>query len=199
MGLSRAETGFGVLSAIFFSASAYAQANDPDPAFWVALYLGGGWGLNGLAWISSTEVGEKHSEEGWTTAARDCAIFFGTLITVYVWNTSMALSEYLAVDINFQLQPLGIIFWKVLEREEGRELAGLILLLAHTVTILCYLHNKLHPGSRITAVAAQVLVFGVAVLIVAGIYMWVRYQPALNAAYKQPHCDGMMPLKPQGI
>jgi hypothetical protein len=47
----------------------------------------------------------------------------------------------------------------------------------------------------VTVIASLVKVCVVALLF-GGVYMWVRYQPELNAAYKQGHCDGMMPLEP---
>lgn len=75
-------------------------------------------------------------------------------------------------------------------------MAGLILLLAHTATIGCYMENQLSQNSNVTAFVTTALLVCTGLLVLGGVYMWVQHQPALNAVYKQAHCDGMMPLTP---
>jgi hypothetical protein len=62
------ELGYVVLSTLFFTASAYAQLNDPDPAIWVTLYLVGGCGLNYLSlltqWASDDHTSDSARVSG---------------------------------------------------------------------------------------------------------------------------------------
>lgn len=109
-GLRVSELGYLILSCLFFSASAWAQLNDPDPAVWVALYLAGGCGLNLLVWAASRQ--DKAAAEAWSKAGRDCAVYYGTLVTVFMWNTGTALSERLDKSELSSLQ-LSQWCWKV--------------------------------------------------------------------------------------
>lgn len=148
-----------VCAAAFFVACAWAQVNDPDPEIWVATYVFCGAVLNILALHSlsaqraaqAVVVSKKHDGDS-KAAARKPASAASYSLTVLLARLSCAfLCVYLAYEWAVIAQRYGTVLpakvdlqavWTFLELEEGREVVGLALLLAHTALVLVFLNSS---------------------------------------------------------
>lgn len=124
------------------------------------------------------------------------------LMTVFAGGTALIIFRMTAMDLLPKLdlhQPPKELAWSILEFEEGREIAGLLLLALHVWKLRGYLSNaKSAPSAPSTEASSQtkttsssfvgtVLMVGI---IGGAVYMWVYYQPLMNARYGTEHCDG---------
>mmetsp|Transcript_12865 Transcript_12865/g.32946 ORF Transcript_12865/g.32946 Transcript_12865/m.32946 type:complete len:174 (+) Transcript_12865:1137-1658(+) len=82
--------------------------------------------------------------------------------------------------------------WKLLEHEEGRELAGLTMLLLHTLAVFAELHSRVRNGLAFRSATARALKMSLVALLTGAIYLWVVHQRELNAKYAEPHCGGQL-------
>ena len=184
-------TTYCVLAAVFFAACAYAQLNDPDPALWVVGYVLGGCVFNALVVLYH---GGKNGDGGGVRSVIRVLMYVFVLI-----NTSAIV--YIAVSLLPRIDltlPGKELAWSVLEFEEGREIAGLVILLLHVLKLRGYLsediggggggkgNNNTKGGGGYGYVATAAMVGA----IIGAVYLWVYYQPEMNARYKTEHCDG---------
>lgn len=85
----------------------------------------------------------------------------------------------------------------MLEHEEGREVVGLLLLLAHVVRMSSVMADRARGGSGDGGASGGMRVGHVAITagltfaLLASVYVWYYYQPKLNARYTQSHCSGL--------
>jgi hypothetical protein len=155
-------------SALFFAACAYAQLNDPDPLLWILGYLTGGVVLNILVVVDIS-----------------AAPF---LITLFVAGISAVVGYWATLvypKVDFDGMPQ-VVAWSILELEEGREIAGLIILLLHALRLKGY-------GSPRQGIVGGSSILPTLVLtgVLSGaVYMWVYYQPQMNSRYQTEHCSG---------
>lgn len=97
------------------------------------------------------------------------------------------------IDFGLTLKELA---WSVLEFEEGREIAGLIILLSHVLNLWGYLleegDDKKKDESCTSTNGCRAYVGTITMLsaIIGAVYLWVYYQAEMNARYKTEHCDG---------
>ena len=156
------------VSAAFFAACAVAQLNDPDPILWVAGYVTGGCLLNVLCVLyhSVGQYFDDHDEDvdgksnklqhariimrGGSSASkatkrREKQSMRGIsqrIMTVFAGGTALIIFRMAAVDLLPKLdlhQPPKELAWSILEFEEGREIAGLLLLALHVWKLRGYL------------------------------------------------------------
>ena len=190
-----------ILSALFFATCAYAQLNDPDPAAWVAAYLGMGV-LPNLV-LTSCIFHDDRLRNSVRAALTGCAALMAVVVTFKV----VTVMPKLEVEAE---QGLG---WHFLEHEEGRDSCGLVLLILHVLYLKSSFlgdprqqsmqrrrsSGKLQSGgdnflSSILAVCSSQAVQAIALLgvLVGAVYLWVVHHPDMVAKYKVPHCQGGM-------
>ena len=214
-----------VLSGLLFAACAFAQLNDPDPLWWVLGYLCGGPFLNALVATACSH------RSGYNAVARlrdplrlNHAVMLFAMVTAAA-AIRLALSLLPLLDFGLDWRSLA---WSVLEHEEGREIAGLAILLAHTLRLGAYVRESLPTwrvvagenieGGRGEGVDALNSAGGTtgndgssaaksttrtsgacrglagttvaASIFALAIYLWVYYQPEMNARYQTEHCNG---------
>mmetsp|Transcript_28463 Transcript_28463/g.62579 ORF Transcript_28463/g.62579 Transcript_28463/m.62579 type:complete len:209 (+) Transcript_28463:217-843(+) len=182
-------TTYCVLAAIFFAACAYAQLNDPDPALWILGYVFGGCVLNTFVVLYQDGGKNEDGDGGVRRVIRVLMymfVFINTSVIVYI-----AVALLPRIDFNLPGKELA---WSVLEFEEGREIAGLAILLMHVLKLLGYLSEDIGvgKGSNNTKGGAYGYAATVAMVsaIIGAVYLWVYYQPEMNARYQTEHCDG---------
>mmetsp|Transcript_12866 Transcript_12866/g.32950 ORF Transcript_12866/g.32950 Transcript_12866/m.32950 type:complete len:235 (+) Transcript_12866:104-808(+) len=202
------------MSSLFFCAAAYAQLNDPDPVMWIAMYLCGGPVLALYSFMSqSTASPTKITASKWAVSGRDIAIYFGTLLVAFSLNVLRSLRHKVAAaaaasadgttpekllthagqhHLAASLRHLLASGWKLLEHEEGRELAGLTMLLLHTLAVFAELHSRVRNGLAFRSATARALKMSLVALLTGAIYLWVVHQRELNAKYAEPHCGGQL-------
>lgn len=191
-------TVYSVVSGFFFAACGYAQLNDPDPILWVTGYLLAGCAVNLLVRFNHQVI---------------------RLLVAGVWFGNAVVVAYFVREItphlDFSLSPSSLA-WSVLQLEEGRETVGLVLLLGHVTFLRSQCANPragkgtAEASSYSTSVqpaeptGASKALMGVGALVgltvVAGaIYLWIYYQPAMNAQHHVEHCSGQFHdgLKPE--
>lgn len=173
---SSATAAYLVLAALFFSAAAFANLNDPDPLWWVVAYVGGGVALPAAHALESRPARRRQL----LGAAAALAAALGVVISVF--------SGRLWPRLDFGL-PLGALAWSALEEEEGREAVGLTLLLLHVLHVASLLLPEGEGGGRSSRVSAgAMLALGGAV--VAAIGAWVFARPDMIAKQGVAHCEG---------
>ena len=90
--------------------------------------------------------------------------------------------------------PYKQLAWSILKYEEGREISGLILLVLHIIKLRgYYLHTSSSNSTKKNSGIGSSNNIGTLVLlaVIAGaVYLWIYYQPQMNARYKMEHCDG---------
>ena len=190
------------LSAAFFAACAAAQLNDPDPLPWVAGYVTGGCALNAL-FVLHHSAGQHFFDAGGgggggrpSTGSAICR----RIATVFAAGTALVAGRIGAVGLLPRLdlrQPPRALAWSILEYEEGREIAGLLLLFLHVWKLrgyFCLCGDSGGGGGAANVRAGAEAGVGTTVLMVGIIafaaYLWVYYQPLMNARYGTEHCDG---------
>ena len=200
------------VSAAFFAACAVAQLNDPDPVLWAAGYVTGGCLLNVLC-VLYHSVGryfDDNDDENEHKASSPNAInkrekrsmrsISQRLMTVFAGGTALIIFRMTAMDLLPKLdlhQPPKELAWSMLEFEEGREIAGLLLLALHVWKLRGYLViAKSAPATEAassetkTAFSSLVGTTLMVGIIGGAVYLWVYYQPLMNARYGTEHCDG---------
>lgn len=196
------------LSAAFFAACAAAQLNDPDPIPWVAGYVTGGCALNAL-FVLRHSAGQYFFDAGGSTGSTICR----RIATVFAAGTALVAGRIGAVGVLPRLdlrQPPRALVWSILEYEEGREIAGLLLLFLHVWKLRGYFclsgdsgggggAANVRPGAEAGArlhVGTTVLMVGI---IAFAAYLWVYYQPLMNARHGTEHCDGAFGKDRDGV
>ena len=188
-----------IASALFFSACAYAQLNDPNPVRWFCAYVFGGTVPN-LYWMSHC----NHGTRGGGTRGK----------------LSPALRGFVALVVLAVLYKLATVFpklpaegsdhgvlWAFLEHEEGRDSCGLLLLVLH-VSYLDSVLSGSGPGrasrpsgsamtptrtSGTTAAPSPALAaLGLCALLGLCVYVWIVHHPDLVARHGLAHCQGEM-------
>ena len=190
------------LSAAFFAACAVAQLNDPDPIPWVAGYVTGGCALNAL-FVLHHSAGQHFFDAAGGGGRRSTgSAICRRIATVFAAGTALVAGRIGAVGLLPRLdlrQPPRALAWSILEYEEGREIAGLLLLFLHVWKLRGYFclcgdsgGGNVRAGAEAGAgarlqVGTTVLMVGI---IAFAVYLWVYYQPMMNARYGTEHCDG---------
>ena len=172
------------LSAIFFAACAIAQLNDPDPFLWVIDYIFCGCILNLLHAANPLDayhfsvVNNRLIPAGLVV---NCAAICKIFINLWPKIDDMSL-------------PYKQLAWSILKYEEGREISGLILLVLHIIKLRgYYLHTSSSNSTKKNSGIGSSNNIGTLVVlaVIAGaVYLWIYYQPQMNARYKMEHCDG---------
>ena len=201
------------VSAAFFAACAVAQLNDPDPVLWAAGYVTGGCLLNVLCVLYHSVgrcFGDDDDNEHRASSPnainkrdkRSMRSISQRIMTVFACGTALIIFRMTVMDLLPKLdldQPPKELAWSILEFEEGREIAGLLLLALHVWKLRGYLSNaKSAPSASAEAASAQSKttsssLVGTALMvgIIGGaVYLWIYYQPLMNARYGTEHCDG---------
>ena len=196
------------LSAAFFAACAAAQLNDPDPIPWVAGYVTGGCALNAL-FVLHHSAGQHFFDAAGGGGRRSTgSAICRRIATVFAAGTALVAGRIGAVGLLPRLdlrQPPRALAWSILEYEEGREIAGLLLLFLHVWKLRGYFclcgdsgggggAVNVRAGAEAGAGAGARLQVGTTVLMVGiiafAIYLWVYYQPLMNVRYGTEHCGG---------
>ena len=121
------------------------------------------------------------------------------LMTVFAGGTALIIFHMTAMDLLPKLdlhQPPKELAWSILEFEEGREIAGLLLLALHVWKLRGYLAiAKSAPSTEASSQTKTAFSSLVGTTLMVGIiggavYLWVYYQPLMNARYGTEHCDG---------
>ena len=121
------------------------------------------------------------------------------LMTVFAGGTALIVFRMTAMDLLPKLdlhQPPKELAWSILEFEEGREIAGLLLLALHVWKLRGYLAiAKSAPSTEASSQTKTAFSSLVGTTLMVGIiggavYLWVYYQPLMNARYGTEHCDG---------
>eukprot|EP00978_Attheya_sp_CCMP212_P018850 scaffold52077_cov52-Attheya_sp.AAC.5 len=201
-------------AAFFFGACAYAQLNDPDPLPWVLGYLGGGVVLNGGVLVHSYSIKNDHRSsvlrKGLVTAVLACAVGISGVLLYMQVSLLDTIRNSLLTDVEGTPSSAKIM-WSILELEEGREMAGLLLLLLHVLRLGAFLRDNTtnHDEestkktsslsltiSSLWSLLTTILLTGV---LCGAVYLWIYYQPEMNARYKSEHCSGQFhdPLPPK--
>jgi len=206
-----------IASALFFSACAYAQLNDPNPIQWFGAYVFGGTVPN-LYWITTSGGGGgggggNNNNNSATTTTKN-----RLLLALHGFVASMGLAiVYKMVTVAPKLLAVGEIeehhhglLWAFLEHEEGRDSCGLLLLIFHT----SYLNSVIRRGpslsrrrvssssdpsatsatssSLMMVTSPAILSFGLLCILGVSVYVWVVHHPELVAKHGLKHCQGEM-------
>lgn len=179
-----------ILAAVFFAACAYAQLNDPDPVMWILGYVLGGCVYNILV-ITKYPVSTKGDDRSgfhimWYITFMDIFSILNVSAIIYILMTLLPRTD--------PSLPLRELAWSVLELEEGREVAGLFLLFLHVLKLRGYLTESTGEEMTKNPIVSRYGHVGTAVMIgaiICAVYLWVYYQPEMNARYQTGHCDGV--------
>ena len=193
-----AHAAYAALAGVFFAFCAYAQLNDPDAATWATIYLAGGTLLGAVA-VAASVAAARPSASPRAAHART--------VLEYVVELAMAAEAahgaYLGVGIYNKRADLqaavGKELWAFFELEEGREVAGLVMLFAHAYLLLQILRaaksttksgseGATGNGSQRQLLATLIIV--VSILVAASV-AWILYQPLMNKRYNVEHCNGV--------
>ena len=93
------------------------------------------------------------------------------------------MASMLYPKIDFSLRAKDLV-WSFFEFEEGRETAGLTLLLLHVTRLMGFLVE-----CRLIPEATTWMTFFMIGGMSGAVYRWVYYQPEMNARYNSEHCD----------
>mmetsp|Transcript_16984 Transcript_16984/g.35901 ORF Transcript_16984/g.35901 Transcript_16984/m.35901 type:complete len:216 (-) Transcript_16984:921-1568(-) len=178
-----------ILSALFFAACAFSQLNDPDPFLWILDYIFGGCLFNIL--VMMYHPGAEESDADVRVMCRVLLSIFASVNGMAIFYITMGLLPQ--IDTGLSTKELA---WSVLEFEEGREIVGLLILLMHVIKLGGYLaevtttSDTKKENSKQTGGQSCVGTVIMAGALAGAIYLWVYYQPEMNAKYKTEHCDG---------
>lgn len=137
-------------------------------------------------------------------------IFFGddstasmidVVVTTFAAGNAAVVASWAASllpRIDYTIRPFKALLWSVLEFEEGREIAGLLILMLHVLRLRGFLQERrgfdsasrgdeLHTVPQVTGWMGTLSLVGV---ISGAVYLWVYYQPEMNRRYQTEHCDG---------
>jgi hypothetical protein len=201
-----------IVSALFFSACAYAQLNDPNPVQWFCAYVFGGTVPN-LYWM--TTAGNSNSNVNFNSSFNSSTVKQKLVLSLHGFVALMALAIlYKLVTVAPKLledvtEHHHGILWAFMEHEEGRDSCGLLLLILHA----SYLNSVIARGPRnprrsprnsnrsdrgedgasgtmaLPPTLVAVVLFGVLGYCV---YVWIVHHPDLVAKHGLKHCQGEM-------
>lgn len=179
-----------IVSALFFSACAYAQLNDPNPVQWFCAYVFGGTVPN-LYWMNTCGTRDPSTTEKLVNALKVYVILLGLAIVYKLVAVAPKLIEEAAEHHH------GLL-WAYMEHEEGRDSIGLLLLILHT----SYLRSVLMRGpssprkstssSSGVVVSPTVMAVGLFAVLGVSVYIWIVHHPELVAKHGLKHCQGEM-------
>ena len=183
-----------ILSALFFSACAYAQLNDPNPIQWFSAYIFGGIVPN-LYWMTG---GSPSTKEKLVQALRFFLIGLGLAIVYKLVTVAPKLWE----DEHHH----GVL-WTFMEHEEGRDSCGLLLLVLHAsylrsvlaagpITLRKSPRNESSSSNSSSgdppAISPSAMAVGLFAILGVCVYVWVVHHPELVAKHGLKHCQGEM-------
>lgn len=189
-----------IVSALFFSACAYAQLNDPNPVQWFCAYVFGGT-IPNLYWMTSGGSTSFAMRQKLVLALHGFVAGMGLAIVYKLVMVAPKLLE----DVT---QHHHGFLWAFMEHEEGRDSIGLLLLILH----VSYLNSVLsrepfhHPrgsprangssnganGSARPTVPPAVVAVGLFGILGLCVYVWIVHHPDLVAKHGLKHCQGEM-------
>jgi len=200
---SLAINAYCIVSALFFSACAYAQLNDPYPVVFFTAYVFGGTVPN-LYWmtLASCVGGSKASGSNSITQTLVLAIRgFVALLVLFILYKLIVLAPKLLEDVSEHHHGL---LWAFMEFEEGRDSIGLLLLVMHASYLNSVLERGPNPpprrsprnsdseGGALAAVPTTVIVVGLFGVLSLCVYTWIVHHPDLVAKHGLKHCQGEM-------
>mmetsp|Transcript_17699 Transcript_17699/g.40832 ORF Transcript_17699/g.40832 Transcript_17699/m.40832 type:complete len:216 (-) Transcript_17699:88-735(-) len=188
-----------IASALFFSACAYAQLNDPNPVQWFCAYVFGGTVPN-LYWMTTAGDGGVADAMTMTTTRRNLVLalhgFVAGMGLAIVYKL-VTLAPKLLEDVSRYHHGL---LWAFMEHEEGRDSCGLLLLILH----VSYLNSVLavrgsgggegsaRAGRSSAGIPPAVVAFALFGVLGVSVYVWIVHHPDLVAKHRLKHCQGEM-------
>lgn len=196
-----------IVSALFFSACAYAQLNDPNPVQWFCAYVFGGC-IPNLYWmtIGSNESSSSSNNKSTATQRLILALHgFVVLVVLAIVYKIVSVAPKLMEEVEEHHHGF---LWAFMEHEEGRDSCGLLLLILHT----SYLNSVLKKGPsqrrKIESSSSNghtqggapasillspaFLSLGLFGILGVCVYVWVVHHPELVAKHALKHCQGEM-------
>jgi hypothetical protein len=191
-----------IVSALFFSACAYAQLDDPNPIQWFCAYVFGGTVPN-LYWMTTTGSSSSTVKQKLVLALHG----FVALLALAILYKLVTVAPKLLEDASEHHHG---ILWAFMEHEEGRDSCGLLLLILHASYLNSVIargprnprrspRNSSDGGSLSDAAASGtmalpptlvvVLLFGILGVCV---YVWIVHHSDLVAKHGLKHCQGEM-------
>jgi len=203
-----------IVSALFFSACAYAQLNDPNPIQWFCAYVFGGTVPN-LYWMTTSGGGSNSSN---TVRHKWLVLLalhgFVALLGMAIVYKLVTVAPKLLEDVTEHHH--GIV-WAFMEHEEGRDSCGLLLLLLHVSFLNSVLAARGSPrnrnsrgsprnndggnggsdtasaiGTTTTTLPPTVVAVGLFGVLGVCVYVWIVHHPDLVAKHGLKHCQGDM-------
>mmetsp|Transcript_1432 Transcript_1432/g.1897 ORF Transcript_1432/g.1897 Transcript_1432/m.1897 type:complete len:176 (+) Transcript_1432:70-597(+) len=153
-----------LLSTFFFALCAYVNLNDPDPSFWVGMYLAG----SAVCFFSIGELLPHFVPE---------MLGLYCLWIIYELYNEMINSTAFKDTFHSHLNS-----WEFFETEQGREIGGLVYLIFGLIL------SRLPASSKSSAVKSLYFVGSAAM--VGGIYATLYLQPEMNKTNFVEHCSG---------
>lgn len=186
IGPSSSSLVYSFIACTFFAFCAWAQINDPNALCWVGFYVCCGC-LTSLFVVFLPAKKITHL----------------VLITAVCAASGTALMHILDVFSAFDfskenpsITTLTSFCWQVLELEQGRDALGAILLLVHNAALLDVIRKSVLAQKRDShgdrkEKSTLLLLSSAAALLAIASYLWIEYQPEMNAKYNVPHCNGV--------
>ena len=198
-----ADTAYLWASALFFAACAWAQTNDPDPFWWIMGYLTGGCLFNGATALYLFDKKQKQQQQWILRAAVHVFLLGNATILVYWMMDFVPRLLELQHTQTHDHRSWQDFLWHGMEFEEGREIAGLLILWLHVwkVRQMIRLQQMKTTATTITKDGSALArngtgmsssystLVGVALLAVCT-YIWIHYQPQMNQRDAVQHCSG---------
>uniref|UniRef100_A0A448ZHG5 Uncharacterized protein n=1 Tax=Pseudo-nitzschia multistriata TaxID=183589 RepID=A0A448ZHG5_9STRA len=185
-----------IVSALFFSACAYAQLNDPNPVQWFCAYVFGGCVPN-LYWMTTSTDSNSATTEKLVLALHG---FVGGLGLAIIYKLATVAPKLL----DEMTEHHHGLLWAFMEHEEGRDSCGLLLLIFHA-SYLASVIKKKGPdhrrqqmngnngrGAPSVMLSPAVLSLGLLGVLAVCVYVWVVHHPELVAKHGLKHCQGEM-------
>uniref|UniRef100_A0A7S4EQY7 Uncharacterized protein n=1 Tax=Pseudo-nitzschia australis TaxID=44445 RepID=A0A7S4EQY7_9STRA len=196
-----------IVSALFFSACAYAQLNDPNPVQWFCAYVFGGC-IPNLYWMTIGSNESSSSSKNKSTATQRLILAlhgFVVLVVLAIVYKIVSVAPKLMEEVEEHHHGF---LWAFMEHEEGRDSCGLLLLILHT----SYLNSVLKKGPsqrrKIESSSSNghtqggapasillspaFLSLGLFGILGVCVYVWVVHHPELVAKHALKHCQGEM-------
>ena len=194
-----------IVSALFFSACAYAQLNDPNPVQWFCAYVFGGTVPN-MYWMTTS--GGKGSSNDSNVIGQRLVLalrgFVAGLFLAIVYKL-VTVAPKLMEDVHEHHHG---ILWAFMEHEEGRDSCGLLLLILHASYMASILSRPAlsprmsprngsssmhgHSGEGTSNIPTTVIAVGLFCVLGLSVYVWVVHHPDLVAKHGLKHCQGEM-------
>lgn len=155
---------YDLLSSALLLVCASVQANDPDPALWIALYALGGPALT-LLWRTAPPSASRALTAAWIAGVAA----FGVQLARQLW------ASFVPDDSGSSTS----LLWQALEHELGREIGGCLVLIVHACT-LWTLHRG---GARFCSLVGVFFIVSVAAV------WWLFQREMAQRLYSTaPHC-----------